>query len=190
MPNVDHPRGLQPYEYVLHRGTYNIPAAYAQDLFIGDPVIGTAGVGGEGKLINIATAGNGNPILGAILAIYDSNGDPLPYWASGTAGTGTVLVADDPFQYYVCQGDGDTSFLDIEDANGNINLVAGTGSTVNYRSGWELDDSQTGGAVADDQIRLVGPVNRIDNEVGLANADWVCLINNHQRLQGVVGVGV
>jgi hypothetical protein len=184
--NVDFPRGLVPHEYLLHRGTYNIPAAYATDLFIGDPVILT----GTGNEINIATAGNGNPILGAVLAVYDSNGDPLSHWAASTAGTGTVLVSDDPFQYYVCQGDGDTSFLDADDAGGNINLVSGAGSTVNYRSGWELDDSQAGGAVADDQIRLVAPVDRVDNTVGIANADWVCLINNHQRLQGVVGVGV
>jgi hypothetical protein len=184
--NVDFPRGLQPHEYVLHRSTYNIPSAYGTDLFVWDPVILT----GTGNEINIATAGTGNPILGSILAIYDSNGDPLQYWAAGTAGTGTVLVADDPFQYYVCQGDGDTSFLDADDAGGNINLVSGAGSTVYFRSGWELDDSETGDATAGDQIRLVSPVNRVDNTVALANADWVCLINNHQRLQGIVGVGV
>ena len=184
--NVDFPRGLQPHEYVLHRATYNIPSGYAQDLFIGDPVILT----GTGNEINIATAGTGNPILGAILALYDSNGDPLQYWASGTAGAGTVLVADDPYQYYVCQGDGDTSFLDADDAGGNINLVSGAGSTVYFRSGWQLDDSETGDATAGDQIRLVAPVRRVDNTVAIANADWVCLINNHQRLQGIVGVGV
>jgi len=186
MANVDFPRGLQPHEYVLHRGTYNISAAYAQDLFVWDPVILT----GTGNIINIATAGTGNPILGVILAIYDSNGDPLQYWPTGKAGTGTVLVADDPFQYYICQGDGDTTFLDINDAGGNINLVAGAGSAVYYRSGWQLDDSETGDGTAGDQIRLVKPVDRVDNTVALANADWICLINNHQRLQGIVGVGV
>ena len=186
MPNANFPRGLQPFEYLCHRSTYNIPSAYGTALYIGDPVVLT----GTGNQVNIATAGTGNPILGAILAIYDGNGDPLQFWAAGTAGAGTVLVADDPFQYFVAQGDGDTSFLDADDAGGNINLVSGTGSSVNARSGWELDDSETGDATPGDQIRLVAPVRRTDNTVGIAHADWVVLINNHQRLQGIVGVGV
>ena len=185
--NADFPRGLQPHEYVLHRNTYNIPASLTGNvgLFIGDPVILT----GTGNEIDIAVAGTGNPILGAVLAVYDSNGDPLLSYVDASGG-GTVLVSDDPFQYYVCQGDGAVSFLDADDAGGNINLVSGTGSAVNARSGWQLDDSETGDGTPGDQIRLVAPVNRVDNTVALANADWVCLINNHQRLQGIVGVGV
>jgi hypothetical protein len=155
------------------------------DLFIWDPVALT----GTGNEIDIATAGTGNPIIGSVLAIYDSNGDPLQSYSDASGG-GTCLVADSPDQFYVCQGDGDTSFLDIDDAGGNINLVAGTGSAVNARSGWQLDDSATGGATAGDQIRLVKPVARVDNTVGIANCDWICFINNHQRNAGIVGVGV
>lgn len=186
MANADYPRGLAIYEDLKHCGTYNIPSGYAQNLFIGDPVVAIA-TGGD---INIATAGTGNPIVGSILAIYDRNGDPMAYWPSGNTGVGTVLVADSPDQYFVAQGDGDTSFLDANDANGNINLVAAAGSTVNNRSGWELDDSETADATAGDQIRLIKPVDRVDNTVAIANADWVVQINNHQRLQGIVGVGV
>ena len=65
MVNVDFPRGLQPHEHVIHKVEMKIPAAYAQDLFVWDPVIAIA----TGRDINIATAGTGNPILGSILAI-------------------------------------------------------------------------------------------------------------------------
>ena len=50
MANTNFPRGLQPHEKVLHKNTYNIPSGYAQDLFIGDPVIAT-GTGGEINII-------------------------------------------------------------------------------------------------------------------------------------------
>lgn len=187
MANVNFPRGLQPYEWIPHKAEYVIPASLTGnvDLFIWDPVILT----GTGNEIDIAVAATANPIIGSVLAIYDSNGDPINVYRDASGG-GTVVVADSPNQYYVIQGDGDTSFLDLNDAGGNINLVSGTGSEVNFRSGFELDDSETGDATAGDQIRLVRPANRVDNTVGIANADWICFINNHQRNAGIVGVGV
>ncbi len=187
MANLDFPRGLQPHEAVLHKREYVIPNSLTGNvnLFVWDPVILT----GTGNEVDIAVQGNANPIMGSVLALYDSNGDPLQSYVDASGG-GTCIVSDDPFQYYIIQGDGDSSFLDLDDAGGNINLVSGTGSTVNFRSGWELDDSETGDGTVDDQIRLVKPAARVDNTVGIANADWVCFINNHQRLQGVVGVGV
>jgi hypothetical protein len=99
------------------------------------------------------------------------------------------MVADDPKQIFVAQGDGDTTILTGIDANGNVNLVAGAGSTVNNRSGWQIDDSDTGGATAGDQIRLIRQVVREDNEVDVAFCDWLFQINNHTQSVGIVGVG-
>jgi len=186
MANVDRPRGLEPIGPLLSVREYKVVAAYAQDLFIGDPVVAIA----TGRDVEIATAGTGNAILGAIVGIYDSNKVALPYWDSGHAGEGYIMVADHPDQLFVCQGDGDTSYLDENDCNGNIDLVSGTGSTVYYRSGWELDDSDTGANTAGDQIRLIRPQDRPDNTIAIANCDWICKINNHQGLQGIVGAGI
>jgi hypothetical protein len=187
MANVDWPRGLQPHREVLRATEYEIPSAVVGnvDLYVWDPVILT----GTGNQIDIATAGTANPILGCILAIYDSNGDPAQYHVDN-GGAGTAIVADHPDQLFVCQGDGDTSFLALNDAGGNINMVSGTGSSVYFRSGWELDDSGTADGTAADQIRLIRPVTRVDNTVGIANCDWIVQINNHQRNAGIVGVGV
>ena len=186
MANVNFPRGLQPHRNLMRATEYKIPAAYAQDLFIYDPVIAIA----AGRDINIAVAGTGNPITGSILAIYDLNKVPLSHWDSGHVGEGFCIVADHPRQIFVAQGDGAVSFLDEDDAHGNINLASGSGSTVNFLSGWELDDSDTGGSTADDQVRLIRPEDITDNTVGIANADWLFQINNHTQSSGIVGVGV
>ena len=186
MANTDYPRGLQPFGPVLRATEYKLAAAYAQDLFIGDPVVAIA----TGRDIELASVGSTNAIVGAILGIYDENKVPLNYWDTGHSGEGYVMVADHPDQLFVAQGDGASSYLGEDDCNGNIPMTSGPGSTVNYRSTWELDDSATAGAEPKEQIRLVRPVDRPDNTVGSANCDWICFINNHQRLQGIVGAGI
>ena len=186
MANIDFPRGLEVYGNLLRATEYKVVAAYAQDLFIGDPVIAIA----TGRDINIAAESTGNPVLGAILGIFDSNKSPLNFWDSGHSGEGYMLVADHPDQLFVIQGDGDTSFLDEDDSHGNVNLKSGSGSTVYNRSGWEINESDTGGTTAADQLRLIRVVDRIDNTIAIANADWIVRINNHQHTSGIVGVGV
>lgn len=186
MANLDHPRGLQPYGNLLQVTEYTLASGLAQDLFIWDPIEMT----GTGRDVTILNAGTtGNPIGGVIVGIYDLNKVPLQSWVSGFTGIGHVLVADHPNQLFIAQGDGAVSFLDINDAGGNINLVAGSGSTVNFLSGWQLNDSDTGGNTPGDLIRLIRPDQRDDNTVGTANADWLCRINNHQNAAGIVGVG-
>jgi len=187
MANVDFARGLVPFGELLRATWYQVPSAVVGNvsIFIGDPVILT----GTGNTCDIATAGTGNPILGAVLATYDADQVPTQYHLDN-GGAGYLLVADHPDQLFIAQTDGDTSYLSADDAGGNVNLIGGTGSTVNYRSGWEIDDSDTGGSTAGDQVRLMKLAPRADNTIGIANADWIVRINNHQQTSGIVGVGV
>ncbi len=187
MANINRPKGLEVYDCLLRATLYQVPSAVVGnvDIFIGDPVILT----GTGNQCDIATGGTGNPLLGAVLATYDTNGVPTNYHADN-GGAGFLLVADHPDQLFSAQGDGDTTYLDVNDSGGNVNLVTGTGSTVSYRSGWEINESDTGGTTPGDQIRLMKAVPRADNTVGDANADWIFRINNHQQVAGIVGVGV
>lgn len=186
MPNIDRPRGLQPHGELLHVGEYTLSSGYSTAVYIGDPVVAN----GTARDVVLATAGTGNKVLGAVVGIFDANKVPMAYWPASYSGIGYVLVADDPRQLFVAQGDGDSSYFDINDCNGNVNLVSGTGSAITGISGWELNDSDTGGNTAGDQIRLLRPVQAADNTVGIANAAWICRINNHQALQGIVGAGV
>ena len=184
--NIDYPRGLEVNGPCLRSREYTLSAAYSEDVFIGTPVVAN----GTGRDVVLATVGTGNPVLGAVIAIFDANKVPIAYWPDDKAGVGYVTVADHPEQQYIIQGDGDTTYLDINDCNGNVNLVGSGGSTVNYRSAVELNDSDTGGNTAGDQIRLIRPADRADNTVGIANCDWLCRLNNPQSAAGIVGVGV
>ena len=184
--NADFPRGMQPYGPLLRVTEYTLSAAYTEDVFIGTPVVAN----GTGRNVVLASMGTSHPILGAVIGIAGSDRVPLAYWPDDNPGVGYVLVADHPEQIYVSQTDGDTTFLTIDDCNGNVNLIGSGGSTVNYRSAVEIDDSDTGGATADDQIRLIKPVDRPDNTVGIANCDWLYRLNNPQSAAGIVGVGV
>ena len=187
MANINRPKGLEVYHELLRATLYQVPSAVVGnvDIFIGDLVILT----GTGNQCDIATAGTTNPLLGAVLATYDTNMVPTNYHEDN-GGAGYLLVADHPMQLFSAQGDGDTTIFTADDAGGNVNLVSGSGSTTNYRSGWQLDDSDTGGATAGDQVRLMKVVPRADNTVGLAYCDWIIRINNHQQTAGIVGVGV
>jgi len=75
MANVDRPRGLEPIGPILSAREYKCVSAYAQDLFIGDPVIAIA----TGRDIQIAVPGSTNALIGAIIGIADENKVPLAY---------------------------------------------------------------------------------------------------------------
>ena len=192
MANVNYPRGLQPHRNLLRATEYKIPAAYTAGgsnggLFIYDPVE----LRPAGREINIAQVGTGNPIVGSILAIYDENKVPLSHWVDATAAGGYCIVADHPDQIFVIQGDGVATFLVEDDAHANVNMAQSAGSTINFQSGWEIDESDAGDAgVAADQLRLIRFEDITDNTIGIANADWLVKINNHQLTAGIVGVGV
>jgi hypothetical protein len=194
MANINFPRGLQPHRNLLRATEYTIPAAYTAagsngGLFIYDPVVATGGT--TGREINISPVGTGEALTGCILAIYDENKVPLSHWVDGTAAGGFCLVADHPDQIFVAQGDGNAAFLVDNDAGANVNLAQQPGSTINFLSGWEIDESDAGDAgVAGDQLRLLRPEQITDNTVGIANADWLVQINNHTQSVGIVGVGV
>ena len=185
MANKDFPRGLAPYQEVLRANVYTLSSGYAANVFVGDPVVGNT----AGDVV-LASAGSANAMMGAVLAVYDVNGVPLQYWPTGNAGVGYVLVADHPDQMFVAQGDGDTSYLDAADRLGNISMVSGAGSTVYYRSGWELDDSAAASNDGNAQIRLLKPVPVEGNTIAIAHCDWIVRINNHQAGPGAVGAGV
>ena len=132
---------------------------------------------------------------GAVIGVADANkvpgiqtstGERVNYKPASTAAY--VLVATHPRQLFIAQGDGASSYLDINDCGGNIPMVASTaGNTLSGQSAWTLDDSATA-STANDLIRLVRPVDRADNTVGIAYCDWYCFINNHQLNNGIVGI--
>lgn len=99
-------------------------------------------------------------ILGAVLAVFDYNMNPLKYLPAATTGNSTIagilLVADSPAQLYVAQEDGDTNSLVLNDIGNNVDAV---GTTVDTDTGLsaQMIDSTSKGTTATLAFKLMRP---------------------------------
>jgi len=184
MANANAPFGLRPVRYksgAPYNGAANLYSVASGDstaLFVGDPVI-IAGTGDAGGISTVTAAAAGDRITGVVVGFA-----PVPGASAGsvtainrgyrTASTADyVLVADDPMLLFECQEDSAGGALAVTDIGNNVDLVAGAGSTVTKRSGYQLDSSTK--ATTSAQMRLVGVDQKVGNEVG-ANAVWLVSI--------------
>jgi hypothetical protein len=160
-------------------------------MYIGDPVVAT----GTGNQVQVAVAGTGNYILGAVVGVFDSEKTPgiasstgarLNYKPASTAAY--VAVADHPEQLFILSGDG-AATAGINASGASSIIVASAGSTVSGRSLYMLAEGSVG-TVVNNQIRIVRPVDRVDNDAAVKDADYYCFINLHQKMNTVVGTAV
>lgn len=163
-------------------------ASDATALYIGDPVIlaGSADTAGVPSVTR-ATGATSARITGFIVGFRPSpslvaNGATLPATTAGY-----VLVAEGTDVIYEAQEDSVGGALAATNVGQNINLVAGTGNTI-QGSGFMLDSS-TAGTAATGQMRLLGLAPRSDNEFG-ATAKWLVRINLPTETGIASGVGV
>ena len=183
MPNSNFAFGLRPVRRA-HGGVpnfavrrYFIPAADTNAMFVGDPVVlaGSADPQtGAYPTVALATAGATNRITGVIVGFDPTESiQSVGYRLASTAAY--ALVIDDPGQLYEIQEDSVGGALAVTDIGLNADLVAGTGSAFTKLSGWQLDTS-TKATGATLQVRIVGLVDRPDNEIG-ANAKVLVRLN-------------
>lgn len=200
MANNDTPRGLWPRRHrngAPYNGAanpYHVPSSDTNDMFLGDPVVvtGTANTGGvalndgdfqnqfqAGTLpaVQLATAGAGNDLTGVIVAVGASPSSGLENKHRAASTEAVVWVADDPDLVFEAQEDSVGSTLAATDVARNVNLVAGTGSTITGLSAWEIDSSSAGTGTTL-QCRIERLANRVDNEIG-AQAKWEVSILQH-----------
>ena len=207
MANVNRPGGLSPHEY-LDGSPWNgkgrwywVATNEGHNLAIGDPVTmsGTGDARGVPG-VQLATAGTGNLVLGAITGsaggIYGGPG-AIPGALETTvlsSATRTadryVFVADDPNILFEIQEGGAGTSLDQQALAGNFNLLLGTNN--GYISGWTLDNASQG-IGSTQQLQLMRAVQRIDNTLPVAGSaatytKWLVRINYHQWNGGVVGI--
>lgn len=200
MPNISRPSGLSPLEY-LDGSPYNgkarqffIPSTDGNAYAIGDPVVmlGSGDSNGVASIV-LATAGFGNPVLGAIVGmggtVYGGGGfDPnLPNQAiiPATKTRGYyVLVSDDPNIVYSIQEGGAGSALTAGAIGSNFDLISGT--NTGFVSGWQLDNASANTG-STRQLQLLGLVQTQDNALG-QYAKWKVRINFHQYTAGQAGV--
>ena len=191
MANSNAPSGLRPvrlrsgapYNGAARR--YYVASSDGTALYIGDPVIfsGTADADGVAGVVR-ATAAGGAYVLGSVVAVEADTRDSLTYRAASTSRY--VYVCDDPEMLFEIQEDAVGGALAVTDVGLNADLIIGSGSTTTGLSGAQLDTS-TKATTATLQLKILGFSQRIDNEVGVANAKVLVSINLH-ALRNTTGV--
>ena len=159
-------------------------AASATAIYQNDPVV-MAATG------TITVAAAGNTLLGTLNGVFFTDASTSkPTYANHLEGSNTAtdivgFVADDPYERFEIQSNnaGASAQTDIGNC-ADIEYTAG--SSPNYVSKVELDDSSLGTSTA--QLKIVGLSKDPDNnDLTSANVNWVVTINEH-FLKATAGV--
>jgi len=209
MPNTSKITGFRPVASVIggsHKGQGRIYAVLASDataLFVGDPVK-LDGSGHTNGVASVTKATQGASVLGVVVGILPQNFDPVS--GGMTAGSVVldtpvyrtastfryVLVNDDPFQEYeveaVTGANASYSFA-VADIGLNADLSTVAGSTTTGNSAAALDMA-TKATTATLQWKIVGSVNRPDNEPTGAATKVRVVLNNATFGGGTGATGV
>jgi hypothetical protein len=135
-------------------------------------------------------------IIGAVLAVFDHNMNPLKYLPATTAGNsviaGILLVADSPAQLYVAQEDGVTSSLVLDNVGLNADAV---GTTVDTNTGLsaQMIDSNTMNTTSTLAFKLVRP--HPDDTVNTSTtagrySRWIVKLNSSAFGEGAANTGI
>ncbi|MGL5736163.1 MAG: hypothetical protein ACRCYS_14965 [Beijerinckiaceae bacterium] len=193
MPNVNMPTGLNPVRYLsgaTYNGAFNVysvPASDATAIGVGDPVrsLGTSSIVNDVTYGDVAYCTVGNYVVGVVVAVAPDTRDSLTYRAASTARL--VYVADDPNLVFEVQDLATGTPIAAADIGLNVNLAAApVVNTFTGKSGAVLDNA-TKAVTATLDYKIVGFVNRPDNEPGAAGK-WLVRVNRHQFGQLALGV--
>ena len=189
--NQDAPFGLRPIGKVGQNrdnqglSEYSV-AANATAIYQGDAV----------KMANTGTivvAGAGGAITGALTGIFftDANTSKATYAnhlnASNTATDIVGFISDDPYERFEIQSNnaGASATTDIFNV---ADIVYAAGSSPDFVSQVELDDS-TLAAGSSATLQILGlSKDPSNNTVGAANVNWVVRINENELDMNVNGV--
>lgn len=192
MANADTPFGLRP---VRHRNgapyngagrVYSVAAGNATAIFVGDLVTlaGTSQTIDGVVYSDVVQSATGDVFQGVVIGVLPTTQDSLKYRAASTQRL--LLVADDPDLLFEIQEVSGGTALAANDIGLNANVVVGTGSTVTGFSAMELNNA-TEATTNTLDVKIVGFVNRADNEIG-EHAKWLVSINRHRFANQVAGV--
>lgn len=191
MANSDKPNGARPVGTLSGAPVSGTIRSYladglGADIFIGDFVemnadgfIDVATAASE-ELIGVcvgfqsAQAGQTSGVTDHFMSGTTDVDRQKKYYDASVDGEAWILVAQGPDVLYEIQTDGTITFTAI---GNNAEIVATAGDTTRGISQHELSATTTALAA---QLRIVGPVNRVDNDVSSANSRWIVRINeNH-----------
>jgi hypothetical protein len=192
MANTDRAFGMRPVKHLDGSpwngqvSTYYVPASDGTAIYVGDPVKsgGTSGAAGtvvygmsvEG-MATVAVAAAGDALRGVVVGFspLQSNLETL-HRAASTARL--AYVVDSPDVVFEIQSDDGGAASAIADTGENADILYTAGSAVTGRSAVELDSSSHITATA--QLRILGAVQRTDNEAGANFVKLHVVINEHE----------
>ena len=209
MANISKIRGFQPVKHVNgspYNGQSNIYYVSASDntaLFVGDPVKLAADANAQG-IQHVTKATAGAAVLGVVVGVINTKLDPVGGTMSGgsialdtpvyrPASTGQyVLVCDSPDVVYEVEavtGSNASYSFAVADVGLNADLSTVAGPTVTGTSAAALNMAIAAvGATL--QWKILGVVQRPDNEITGANTKVLVKINNAQLSAGTGTAGV
>ena len=181
MANVDRPNGFRPVGH-LSGGAYTgrVRKYYSinDNLFLGDLVekeaTGTASGSGGYAGVDRMDTGTGDILVGCVVG-WEINPDSLNAMHHAASATLAVYINDDPMTIYEGQCDGTLAVTDI---GLNADVTLGAGSTTTGASGMEIAASGAATTIAT-PLKIMGLVEREDNDVASANANWLVMLNLH-----------
>jgi hypothetical protein len=209
MANTSKIRGFIPVKhtngspYNGQSNIYYVPSSDATALFVGDPVKLAADANAQGiQQVTKATAGAA--VLGVVVGVINTKFDPVAgNMSSGSvsldtpvyrpASTGQyVLVCDSPDVVYEVEavtGSNASYSFAVADVGQNADLSTVAGSTTTGTSAAALNMA-TAAATATLQWKILGVVQRPDNEITGAATKVLVKINNAQLSAGTGTAGV
>lgn len=209
MANTSKIRGFLPMKHVNgspyngQANIYYIPASDGTAVFVGDPVKLAADANAQGiQQVTKATAGAA--VLGVVVGVINTKFDPVGGSMSGgsvsldtpvyrPASTGQyVLVCDSPdvvYEVEAATGSNAAYSFAVADVGQNADLTTVAGSTVTGTSAAALDMS-TKNTTATLQWKIVGVVQRPDNEITGNYTKVLVKVNNAQLGAGTGTAGV
>lgn len=174
---------------------YFVPASDASALYPGDPVKFATGSGDTVGTPTVTRAAAGDAIVGIFTGVVPQKMDPV----AGTITTGstsldtpTGLIRQASTATYVFVVDSPDVVFEAQTSNGTF-VLANVGKNVNHAVGTPSTTAGTSGAYADFAtlgttatltFKVLGFVNRVDNDPTTANVRIYVKINNHQLSAG------
>ena len=209
MANTSKIRGFLPVKHVNgspyngQSNIYYIPASDGTAVFVGDPVKLAADANAQGiQQVTKATAGAA--VLGVVVGVINTKFDPVagnmsagsvsldtPVYRPASTGQ-YVLVCDSPDVIYEVEavtGSNASYSFAVADVGLNADLSTVAGSTTTGTSAAALNMAGAA-ATATLQWKIVGVVQRPDNEITGANTKVLVKINNAQLGTGTGTAGL
>jgi len=189
MANQDSPFGLRAIGKIGqnrdNQGLAEFSIAASATAIYGQDPVKAAATG------TIEVAAAGDTLLGSLNGVFFTAADTSkPTFAnhlnaSNTATDIVGFVSSDPYERFEIQSDNTTASAQT-DVFMNYDITYAAGSSHDYLSGVELDDSTT--STASGQLRVVGVSKDIkNNDLTASHVNFVVMINEH-FLKGTAGI--